>query len=69
MCAVGFWKKVVDFGKKVWGGVKNVAKNIIAPVAKVAAPIISSIPHPAAQTIGRGLNVMQPIISRLTGEG
>lgn len=65
--AEGFWKKLTDIGKKIWGGVKNVAKNVVAPIAKVAAPIISKIPHPVAQGFSRGLQMMTPIIDRLAG--
>ena len=63
----GFWKKLTDIGKKIWGGVKTVAKNVVAPIAKVAAPIISKIPHPVAQGFSRGLQMMTPIIDRLAG--
>ena len=65
--AAGFWKKLTEIGKKVWSGVKNVAKNVVAPIAKVAAPVISKIPHPVAQGFSRGLQMMTPIIDRLAG--
>lgn len=66
--AIGFWKKALEVVKKVGNGIKNVVGKVIAPVASMAAPIISAIPHPAAQAIGRGMGVVAPIIQRLSGE-
>ena len=64
----GFWKKAFEVMKKVGTGIKNVVGKVLAPVASIAAPIISSIPHPAAQAIGTGMGVVAPIIQRLTGD-
>ena len=66
--SVGFWKKAFEVVKKVGNGIKNVVGKVLAPVASIAAPIISAIPHPAAQAIGRGMGVVAPIVQRLTGE-
>ena len=65
--APGWFSKLLEVGKKVWNGVKSVAKNVVAPVAKVAAPLIGKIPHPVAQGFSRGLQMMTPIIDRLAG--
>ena len=39
----GFWYKLKNFGKKIVGGVKKAAK-VVAPVAGIAAPLLSKIP-------------------------
>ena len=65
--AIGWFSKLKDIGSKIWNGVKTVAKNVVAPIAKTVAPIIGSIPHPVAQGFSRGLQMMTPIIDRLAG--
>ena len=66
--ALGFWKKLTDIGKKIWSGVKSVAKNVVKPLADFAAPVLSSIPHPYAQIAGQAVNFAKPIINRIAGE-
>ena len=57
-----------DIGSKIWGGIKSVAKNVVKPLADMAAPIISSIPHPYAQVAGQAVNFARPIINRIAGD-
>ena len=66
--AAGFWSKMKDIGSKIWGGIKSVAKNVVKPLADMAAPIISSIPHPYAQVAGQAVNFARPIINRIAGD-
>ena len=66
--AAGFWSKLQDVGSKIWNGVKTVAKNVVKPLANIAAPILSSIPHPYAQVAGQAVNFARPIIDRIVGE-
>lgn len=74
--ALGFFRKVGDFFKKAWGGIKKVAKPVIDvgkkvwEVAKpVAAPLIGMIPGVGAaapmitQGIDTGLNVADKVVN------
>ncbi len=63
--ALGFFRKIGDFFKKAWGGIKKVAKPVIDvgkkvwEVAKpVAAPLIGMIPGvgAAAPAIAAGID-------------
>ena len=64
----GWFAKLQDIGSKIWNGVKTVAKNVVKPLANIAAPILSSIPHPYAQVAGQAVNFARPIIDRIVGE-
>lgn len=64
----GFWKKLKEIGSKIWDGVKSVAKNVVKPLADIAAPVLGSIPHPFAQVAGQAVNFAKPIINRIAGE-
>ena len=54
---MGLFKKLRDAGQRVLGGVTKVLGRV-APIVQGIAPIVqgiaSSIPHPAAQAIGKG---------------
>lgn len=65
---VGFWKKALEVIKNIGTGIKNVVGKVVAPIASIAGPLISAIPHPAAQAIGRGMSVAAPVVSRLFNE-
>lgn len=64
-----------EFFKKLWSGLKKVGRGVVrvakkaAPViggiARVAAPILSKIPHPYAQIAGTAAG----LLSRLRAEG
>lgn len=46
------WRGIKRFGKKAWGVAKRVGRGI-GKVARIAAPILSKIPLPWTQAIGR----------------
>lgn len=57
-----------EFFKKLWRGIKKVAKRVapvIGKVARVAAPILKSIPTPWTQIAGRAAG----LLGRLRAEG
>lgn len=57
-----------EFFKKLWRGIKRVAKKaapVIGKVARIAGPILRKIPHPYAQIAGRAAG----LLGRLRAEG
>ena len=66
--APGWFAKVGEVLKNIGTGIKNVVGKVVAPIASIAGPLISAIPHPAAQAIGRGMSVAAPVVSRLFNE-
>jgi len=64
-----------EFFKKLWSGIKRVGRGvvkvarkaspIIGRIARVAAPVLSAIPHPYAQIAGTAAG----LLSRLRAEG
>ena len=59
--AIGIFRKIGDFAKKVF----SKGKEVIGRLLPAIAPVVSMIPHPAAKAIGTALTVAQPAISTL----
>jgi phage-related protein len=54
---LGFWNKLKEFGKKVWGGVTSVFNNIVKPIAKgPIGGLIQSVTHVPVQQIVQGVD-------------
>ena len=69
--APGFFAKLGDIAKKVWSGVKTVAKGAAkygAPILKEVGKVLGGVPNPTAQGISKGLTAIQPVISRLLSD-
>jgi hypothetical protein len=67
---IGFWKKIGNFFKGVWNGIKKGVKWIgskLMPVAKIAAPVVAgAVGGPgAALAAGKVVNTAGNIISGL----
>ena len=70
--AVGFWSKLVDLAKKIWGGIKKgseVVQKYIMPVAKQATSLLSKSDNKSvAQMAGdlhEGLGKISPLVRKL----
>ena len=59
--AIGIFRKIGDFAKKVWDAGKRVASRLLP----IASTIAGAIPHPAAQAIGMGLNLANQTLGNL----
>ena len=73
--AVGFWRKLVDFAKKVWGGIQKgaqIASKYVMPVAKTFTSLLSKSDNKKAAEVGStlhtGLGKISPIIKQLSGD-
>jgi hypothetical protein len=54
---LGFWNKLKEFGKKVWGGVTSVFNKIIKPVAQgPIGGLVQSLTHIPVQQIVHGID-------------
>ena len=69
---VGFWAKVVDLARRIWGGVKKGAKiatRYVLPVAKQATSLLSKSDNKTAARVGgdlyQGLGKISPLIAKL----
>ena len=66
---LGFFKKIGEIGRKIFGGVKNVigkAAGIAKKVLPVITPIVSSLGGPKGAAIMTGINTATSIADRLT---
>ena len=59
--AIGIFRKIGDFAKKIF----SKGKEVIGRLLPVAANVASMIPHPVAQTIGAGLNMANNTLAPL----
>ena len=59
--AIGIFRKIGDFAKKIF----SKGKEVIGRLLPVAANVASMIPHPAAQMIGTGLNIANSTLAPL----
>ena len=59
--AIGIFRKIGDFAKKIF----SKGKEVIGRLLPVAANVASMIPHPAAQMIGTGLNIANQTLGNL----
>jgi phage-related protein len=60
---LGFWNKVKEFGKKLWGGVSSVWNNIVRPMANgpigTAIQTATGIPvSTIANGVGTGIDMV-----------
>ena len=62
--AIGIFRKIGDFAKKIF----SKGKEVIGRLLPVAANVASMIPHPVAQTIGAGLNIANNTLAPLLND-
>ncbi len=59
---IGFFRKIKDFGKKIWSGAKNVAKKILPLAAPIIKTVVPSVLPQAAPFIDPVLNAANKIV-------
>ena len=65
---LGLFKKIGDFGKKIWNGVKSVAKKVVPVVKNILpaiTPIVSTLIPGKGGMIMKGLNVGTNIADKI----